>query len=284
MNKNKVQSEIEVNDKMSCVKKFVVVLFVTIFMFSLFNIVGAIAKDSGKKHFSLPLNAVEIAPGVYDLGKSLHNGVVVEGMVFVDYKEGYLAEKGSGGGKLPVCYTLYATGAKWKSPENWLINPTNSRGLSSSFVLDNVAYDIQKWENAAGKNILGSGTLTYSSLGLDVGGPDGLNEIYFADITDQGIIAVTAVWGIFSGPPTKRYIVEFDQVFDDTSYDWSASGEAGKMDFENIAIHELGHALGLDHPSDSCSSETMYRYADFGETKKRDLNSGDIAGIKALYK
>jgi len=28
----------------------------------------------------------------------------------------------------------------------------------------------------------------------------------------------------------------------------------------------------------------MYGYASAGETKKRDLNAGDIAGIRALYR
>jgi len=55
------------------------------------------------------------------------------------------------------------------------------------------------------------------------------------------------------------------------------------MDFENIATHELGHAAGMGHPSDSCTEETMYRFADFGEIKKQTLEAGDIAGIKALY-
>jgi len=35
--------------------------------------------------------------------------------------------------------------------------------------------------------------------------------------------------------------------------------------------------------NDLCSEQTMYGYAGYGETKKRDLNDGDIAGIKNLY-
>jgi hypothetical protein len=34
----------------------------------------------------------------------------------------------------------------------------------------------------------------------------------------------------------------------------------------------------------TCTQETMYKYADYGETKKRDLNAGDIAGITEIYK
>jgi hypothetical protein len=126
---------------------------------------------------------------------------------------------------------------------------------------------------------MGSGTTTPGALTADSSSPDNQNEIYFANISSSGTIAVTTTW---YNTFTKQ-IVEMDQVFDDTDYDWSATGEAGKMDFENIANHELGHGIGMGHPSDSCSNETMYRYASFGETKKRDLNTGDIAGINALY-
>jgi len=55
------------------------------------------------------------------------------------------------------------------------------------------------------------------------------------------------------------------------------------MDFENIATHELGHAIGLGHPSSTCTEETMYAFASLGETKKRDLNAGDVQGIDGLY-
>lgn len=91
------------------------------------------------------------------------------------------------------------------------------------------------------------------------------------------------MWGIFSGPPFARELVEWDQVYDDVDFAWSSTGASGAMDFENIATHEFGHALGLGHPDNACTEETMYAYADYGETKKRDLNAGDIAGVAKLY-
>jgi hypothetical protein len=72
-------------------------------------------------------------------------------------------------------------------------------------------------------------------------------------------------------------------VFDQDDFAWSADGAAGAMDFENIATHELGHSVGLGHPANTCLEETMYAYADFGETEKRDLNAGDIAGVNSMY-
>jgi len=50
-----------------------------------------------------------------------------------------------------------------------------------------------------------------------------------------------------------------------------------------VATHEIGHAVGLDHPGNTCTLETMYAYVDFGQTHQRTLNDGDIAGITALY-
>jgi hypothetical protein len=95
---------------------------------------------------------------------------------------------------------------------------------------------------------------------------------------------VTIVWGIFSGPTFQRQLVEWDQVYDDSDFDWSLTGELYKMDFDNIATHELGHTMGMgDLYTSGCSDQTMYGYASEGETNKRDLNSGDINGINNLY-
>ncbi|MDP3993770.1 MAG: matrixin family metalloprotease [Candidatus Doudnabacteria bacterium] len=231
---------------------------------------------------------------VISLGSAVdpQTGLRVEGIAFIHRKNNSAKPGGQNAGATRTsCFSYLAKDAKWKAVEPWLVNPDNTRGLGSDFVFDNLTADIEKWEDAAdgllgngtGANILGSGFTATTTLSADTAAPDGQNEVYFADVSSAGAIAVTIVWGIFSGPPSGRQLVEWDMVFDDTDYDWSASGEAGKMDFENIATHELGHAVGFGHPSDSCVEETMYRYADYGETKKRDLNAGDIAGANKLY-
>lgn len=247
---------------------------------------AAAANGKSGREVNIPENAVEVAPGVFSLGTREHNGEIVEGIAIVDYKKGYSHKPGHVSGAASTttkCYAFFARGAKWKNIEPYLVNPSNTRGLNSNFVFDNVASDIAKWESASGVNIFGAGNLTSATLTADRASPDNLNEVYFADVASPGAIAVTIVWGIFSGPVSNRKLVEWDQVYDDIDFDWSSSGEAGKMDFENIATHELGHSTGMGHPSDSCTEETMFRFADYGETKKRDLNSGDIAGIQDLY-
>ena len=233
---------------------------------------------------TIPANAVEVADGVFSLGTGTDvDGRVVQGFMFVDKHAKPPGAGGGNGGGSAKCYAFLANGAKWKTIESWIVNTANTEFLIDSFVFSNLAGNIQKWEDSAGANILGAGNTTTAALVADTSSPDGANEVYFGDVGSPGAIAVTIVWGIFAGPPSQRQLVEWDQVYDQVDYDWSSAGEAGKMDFENIATHEIGHSDGMGHPDDSCTEETMYRFAAAGETKKRTLNAGDIAGIQVLY-
>ena len=191
-------------------------------------------------------------------------------------------KKGGNGGGGEKCYDFLAKGAKWKTVEPYIVDPT-TEWLKKLFVIENLAKDIDKWEDAAGVEILGD-EVVGDVDGADLVSPDDKNEVYFADVEYEGAIAVAIIWGYFSGPPFARELVEWDIIFDDVDFDWSATGEAGKMDFENIATHELGHAVGLgDLYNTECSDQTMYGYSEYGETKKQTLESGDIAGVNDLY-
>ncbi|OGD90079.1 hypothetical protein A3D07_03510 [Candidatus Curtissbacteria bacterium RIFCSPHIGHO2_02_FULL_42_15] len=247
------------------------------------------------KQYDIPGSAVQISDSVYSLGKAKDpkSGKVVEGFAVVHYKnpEGKIS-KAARAKKTNTCYGYLSTGAKWKTVEPWVINPANTRGLPGDILLNNLTGDISKWEDAAdgvatnGKivNILGDGSITTSDLSQFANTLNSVNEVYFADITTPGVIAVTTVWGFWGGDISTREIVEWDQVYDDVDFGWSVSGESSKMDFDNIATHELGHAAGMaDLYTASCSNETMYGYATLGETKKSTLEQGDIRGINLLY-
>ncbi|KKW38811.1 hypothetical protein A2424_05955 [Candidatus Peribacteria bacterium RIFOXYC1_FULL_54_13] len=233
---------------------------------------------------TIPAHALEVAPDVFSLGTAVVDGKSVEGMMIIHRREAAKpANPGGGKSGASKCSALLAKGAKWRAAEPWVLNPANSNGLTDSFLLANTALNIQKWEDAASANILGEGSLTAAPLVADEVSPDGVNEIYFGNIAEPGVIAVTITWGVFGGAPSARELVETDQVYDEVDFAWSEAGEAGKMDYENISTHELGHSLGMGHPDDSCTEETMYRFSTEGETKKRDLHTGDVAGIAGLY-
>jgi hypothetical protein len=239
---------------------------------------------------TIPDHAVQVSANVWSLGSSIdqERGDVVEGYMIVHPKVGNgkpSGKPGGGGTTGSTCYTFLSSGAKWKGmPEPWVVNPTNTYDIPPEAIHSILANGIYKWETAATWNILGDGVVTTETLFADETSMDGKNEVYFGPL-DSGTIGVTIVWGIFGGPTRNRELREWDQVYN-THYVWSASetGEVGKMDFDNIATHELGHAVGLgDLYTSACTSETMYGYGTEGETSKRDLNTGDIVGINVLY-
>ena len=268
--------------------RLIIVLVVPVILFMAISWLAPqreVSAKSQKVNFRLPASAVQINDNLYSLGTAFDrkSGEKVEGYAIIHRKNE--AARSSGAKTTPVtCYGFLAKDAKWKNVEPWVVNSTNTRSLDPVFVFDNLGSNIVKWEKAAAYNILGDGTMTSAALSADTMSPDNQNEVYFTDLSDPNTIAITIIWGVFGGPTFQRKLVEWDQVYDDTTYDWSASGEPGKMDFENIATHELGHSVGMaDLYNSSCAKETMYGYAAYGEIQKRDLNAGDIVGVNKLY-
>ena len=290
-------------------KCLTLILLVTVFVFSVGVVLAAkpdfqavnVKPSGGHATVTIPAKAVEVAPGIFYLGVAVDNGRLVEGYAMFA-KPGTecgngICEPGENARKCPEdcangedpegpdtssCYTFLSKGAKWKTIEQYIVDPANTRGLDEAFVASNVALDIDKWEDVAGVDILGD-EIAGIVDGADLVSPDNKNEVYFADVDHEGAIAIAIIWGIFGGPPPFRELVEWDMIFDDVDFDWGIE-ETTKMDFENIATHELGHAVGLgDLYNTECSEQTMYGYSTEGETKKRTLEVGDITGIQKLY-
>ncbi|XVF60405.1 hypothetical protein PTKIN_Ptkin08bG0043200 [Pterospermum kingtungense] len=68
----------------------------------------------------------------------------------------------------------------------------------------------------------------------------------------------------------------------DADENWSTSNSTriNQIDLESIAVHEIGHILGLGHSQDR--NAIMFAYYRPG-TINRDLGQDDIDGIRALY-
>ena len=218
----------------------------------------------------IPKNAVEISPGVFDLGKAKDkDGKIVSGLMFVHNKKESAKPDGvggrNGGGK---CYEYFAKGAKWKNTEPYVT------GVGVNLTLTEMS--LNTWDSEVLVNVFGTGVSGLTD-GADTISPDDKNEVMFEYLGSTGTIAYAVVWGIFYGPPSQRELIEWDVVFNNYYFD------SDVMDYQNIATHEFGHALGMAHPQDSCTEETMYAYASPGETKKRSLGDGDIVGIQKLY-
>ncbi|MEM4598957.1 MAG: matrixin family metalloprotease [Candidatus Diapherotrites archaeon] len=205
---------------------------------------------------------------------------VFEKIIIVHYANGKGKIEG-GRTKETTCYGFLGKDLKWKGTINYYINPTNAQGLSEDFVLNAIDLAAQEWDNHTSAALFGNYQID-ESANFDDAKPDGRNEMSFGNYKQSGVIAVTVIWGIFSGK--NRQITEFDILFD-TDFNWGdATADKTKMDLQNIATHEIGHGLGLkDLYNSTCTEETMYGYSTEGETKKRDLGQGDIKGLQLLY-
>jgi len=204
-------------------------------------------------------------------------------ITFIHYKKGLARPSQPGSGKGGTkCYGFLANGAKWRSAEEYLINPFNLDGMGADFVETSVNAGVSEWESYGG-NIFGPGFVDYS-VSYNDGSFDGVNSVSFGSYEDNGVIAVTNVWGYFYGAPQTRELLEWDMLFNE-NFSWGDAGtNPSLMDLRNIATHELGHSAGLaDLYETSCQEETMYGYGTEGETKKQNLNTGDIQGIQKLY-
>lgn len=205
-------------------------------------------------------------------------------ITFIHYKKDKNQAKPGGSAKpnTSSCYGYLAKGAKWKTTENYVVNPTGS-GLEKNSVLQAMDAGVVEWETYGGSAIFGNGSLDAGAV-YDDTKTDGKNVTVFGSYPDSRVIAVTNVWGYFGGPPQTRELVEWDMLFN-TQFHWGdATINSGLMDVQNIATHELGHSAGMDDLyTTSCTLETMYGYSSEGETMKRDLHTGDIKGIQALY-
>ncbi len=77
---------------------------------------------------------------------------------------------------------------------------------------------------------------------------NGYSECYFQSLPSY-ILGITIVTNTLAGMPESETIVERDVQFNSTS-SWTTSAvntAGGPADFRTVAIHELGHVLGLMH-------------------------------------
>lgn len=97
----------------------------------------------------------------------------------------------------------------------------------------------------------------------------------FGDLRIGGVPQAGGVLAsAFSPPPMNGGTLAGDIVMN-TSQSWQINSD---FDLQTVALHEIGHALGLDHSA--ISAAVMYTsYIGVKQT----LNSDDIAGIRSIY-
>jgi hypothetical protein len=175
----------------------------------------------------------------------------------------------------PVAVRAYSTFGKWAiNPVVMYLNPNNA-DVSANAAEAAIQYAMNVWNTQGGTPF----RFSYGGRVSDTNtGNDGKSVILFRNTTDGGgALASTYSW------TSNGSLVDSDIVFWDGSYTFftGTSGCSNGVYVEDVATHELGHALGLNH-SDQPDA-TMYPTIGWCSQDWRTLSADDIAGIQSLY-
>jgi hypothetical protein len=180
----------------------------------------------------------------------------------------------------------------WRGPVPYFISDRGASGVSATELRDAVARAAATW------SAVESAQVRFAFQGLTAAVPevvDGRSTIGFLDRADLAqVLGATS----FLIDITDGAILEAD-IFFNTSFPWSVTpgGSPGRIDLESVALHELGHLLGLSHsaigeterqPSGNrrvtASGAVMFPIAmSSGTIAERTLHADDIAGVSDLY-
>ena len=166
------------------------------------------------------------------------------------------------------------SGHKWSVRQvPYYINPTNS-DVSASAAIAAIQYGASAWSTQSNADF------SFYYMGQTSGNSivnNGKNEVFFRNETNSSI-AQTYRWWNSAGE-----LVDTDIVFWDASWKFFTgySGCSGGYYIEEIATHEFGHALGLNHSD--VSTATMVAGAYTCATWKGSLDPDDLAAVEAVY-
>ena len=114
---------------------------------------------------------------------------------------------------------------------------------------------------------------------------DSVNEAFFgSSLGGSSLDSNTLALTVYSYDQSTNAMIEADTAFN-PSVSWNSYRGAllnnGVIDFRRVAIHEIGHILGLDHPDQA--GQTVNAIMNSVVSNTDNVTADDIAGAQAIY-
>ena len=181
---------------------------------------------------------------------------------------------------------------RWGSfPVRYFVTDRSGGGISAPQLRDAITRGFASWEAVE------TAAVSSEFVGFTGAPPisgDGQTTLGFANRPDlERVLGATT----FFLDDVNGEVIESD-IFFNATFDWSvaAGGDGTRFDVESIAVHEIGHLLGLAHSALGeteirpggrrvLGAETVMFPVAFsaGTTVGRSLRADDIAGISDVY-
>ena len=217
--------------------------------------------------------------------------------------EGYLMRWApeAAGGKTIITYSILQ-GAYHVKTRKSILSPSNcakmhafsdivakSPDLTEEKAKDELQAALQRWESVA--NIAFIEMNDPRLANIVIGAADDPGGRAFANLSYRGEKGPTPVTMALGNAPASPVlddnggdgsVVPIDQAYvclnPKSRWKIGFDGNLDVYDLRHTFTHEVGHAIGLDHP-DSTGAVMAFRY----DERVRDLQPSDIAGVQRLY-
>jgi Matrixin/IPT/TIG domain/Carboxypeptidase regulatory-like domain len=173
----------------------------------------------------------------------------------------------------------------WSSPSNVsiVINATGSDDITDGSHFTALRNAISAWNHSSGTTAhIVEDTSPAQEARTDWQATD-IHLMFFDETNSSGYfpsgsgtVALTPVWFLSDGT-----ITDADVLFDGSEFQFTTNGQVGRFDVQDVATHELGHFLGLDHSG--WAGATMYPYVDPSVLLHRSLSLDDVHGARDMY-